>query len=172
MKKIKIHFPNWKDLSFQTANFYFSETEKKLNETVSTFMNNKDRAFGILKILLPILTVSVGFILSKENDWDKLIPAIYFFAFQSLGIACLVFVILPREIHTSGSIPSLLIHPQSISEDEKEQFIGIILNQCENLEPRILFNIKQNVFCSRLITLSIVLSGVFAPLSFIICLFS
>lgn len=171
MSNAKIEIPNWQSISVQTCNFFFTESEKRLQETITAYTSNKEAAHKILAIIIPVITLSSGYVFSLPNifDYSKTVAAITFITIQTISAALLVYSLLNRKIQTIGAMPQKLInHTQIIESDEKLQYVGIVLNHCKNLQDRIDNNSAINTRCANAVNAALLLSSVIAPAAFII----
>lgn len=170
-KNTIIPLPNWESISVQTANFFFSEAEKRLQESVSAYTANKEAAYKVLGIILPIVTISIGYIFNANlfSDFQKLVPALAFTFVQISGVGFIIWSLYARNIQTIGTMPIFLIkNDQIIPDDEKLQYVGILLNQCENIQDRIENNTGINTRCANFVNIALVVCGVLAPAIFVI----
>lgn len=172
MQKItQISLPNWERITIQTANFFFSESEKRLQESVTTYTTNKEAAYKILGIILPIITIAAGYIFNANllSDFRKLIPSLIFIVIQMAGAGFVVWSLFIRTVQTIGTMPALLIQDDLIIPDNGDlQYVGIILNQCENIQDRIDNNIGVNARCANNTNIALIICGIVAPTAFII----
>lgn len=150
-KEIKIDWrpeiDNWKHTSKDLAEFFFSQAEKLLKETIEISDSITERAYNIILILIPLVSILVGFIVGYKDDNPVavILSGICVAGFlYSLYEAALVFH--PKNLMFLGSEPKKLIQPVFIVPDEPQeiQIIEAIYSECANYQIRIEFNDKSN----------------------------
>jgi hypothetical protein len=154
-KKFKADFSSWRNITKETAKFYFDEAEKRLQETIVTSKNISDSTHKIITVLISMFILIFGFITTNILKPPSTDTTINFpLLFTSISV-CLILIralylaiqiLQPRSIMTTGIMPKKLINPSPIDKHGKTelQFIDILLSACENYQVRIDLNIASN----------------------------
>ncbi len=170
-KSFTVNFSNWQDLTKETAALFFTESEKRLQETLNSYALHTDKAFRILALQLPSITLVAGFVVFGNSIQGPVfnIPAFLFVLIQSIAIYYLIQVAQAFQIQPLGSMPKNLLVPETISKDNNGlQYIGWVINLCENMQDKIDHNARVNEKRAKCLNRAIWISGICAPiLSFI-----
>ncbi len=162
----KFNLPNWKKITDKTAALLYSEGEKRLEETVVTFNIFTDKAFRLLSLMLPSVTLVAGFVVYSNPiqqsgaNW----PAIVFVFSNIPPLILLIRTVSGYTIHTNGSLPRDLFLEDSIKDDIKgSQYIGTVVTLSEIIQDKINHNILINLRRAKLVKYALWCSGVVAP---------
>lgn len=145
MKKYQFPFSN-KNVPLDTLKFIFGQAEKFLISTVETGSTLNTRALNLLQILIPLLAGLLGYIatLINKKPYPITFEISLFFSvvlFISIGLAGLMYWL--RSEYDAGSEPSKLSNKELLNYDiEIEK--TFIINEIENYQNRINFNLAQN----------------------------
>ncbi|MCC6280997.1 MAG: hypothetical protein IT262_10375 [Saprospiraceae bacterium] len=172
----KFTLPNWEKITDKTAALLYSEAEKRLQETVSTFNIHTDKAFRILSLSLPSITLVAGFIVYSTPLQQSGInwPAITFISLNIMSVLVIIRLVLGHTIHVCGSLPRDNFDQSNFESDTPDtQYIGWIITLAERIQDKINHNTTINNRRADYLNYAMLLSGVAAPaLSFIVFLFS
>jgi len=156
MDKFKVDFNEWKQITPDTAHFYFSQSEKRLKETIETSKIISESARRLMAILLPLFLatvgLSVGYFPNDFVDGKGSMTWLLIVLVVLIG-TCLYILIeigMPRAILTTGSMPKNIIRKEPIIKQKESglQYLDILLNECESYQIRIDQNIETNVLRS------------------------
>lgn len=171
LMKTNFDIPNWEKISEQTANFFYSESEKRLKELLDACNQNQEVAHRMLNILLPIITLTIGYLFSKKwnQDWDLMVPATIFILFQVVSLIHLYLTIRHTEVHSLGSNPRDILKSNLIIEDnERAQYLQYIIGACEEMQNKIDHNRKINNQRANYNNRAMLFSTIFAPVGFLV----
>ena len=134
-------------IELSTLEFFYSQTEKSLNEKLKTFEIMSDRSYRFLSILLPIVLGLFGYsitqIVNSSLTILSLISLISFFIL-SYSCYCLYQNLFPKEIMSAGSNPRDLFNETILSNEGEIQKVAALLWECQNYQNRIDFNEIKN----------------------------
>lgn len=172
----KFILPNWEKITEKTAALLYSEAEKRLQESVNTFNIHTDKAFRILSLSLPSITLVAGFIVYSTPLQQSGInwPAITFVSLNIISVLILLRLVFGHTIHVSGSLPRDNFDQKNFESDTPDtQFVGWIITLAEKIQDKINHNTTINNRRADHLNRALIISGVAAPiLSFIVFLFS
>lgn len=178
--RFKILFSNWKDITPDTADFYFSQAEKRLIETLETSKNITSSTHKLISIFFPLFLLLSGYLIKSIDSINSQVSINSWFYFAGfitalIIIRCLfvcVSIIKPRKLLTTGSMPKLMINKEPIDRHgtSSYQLLDIILVECENYQKRIDKNIELNTEKARKLHLVYQLISVCLP-SILVLLF-
>ncbi|MDX2070616.1 MAG: hypothetical protein SFV55_19465 [Haliscomenobacter sp.] len=169
--EVTFNIPNWEKISGQTANFFYSESEKRLKELLDACNQNQEVAHRMLNILLPIITLTVGYLFSQKwnEDWALMLPATIFILFQVVALMHLFLTIRHGEVNSLGSNPRDMLKANLIIEDdERAQYLQYVIGACEEMQKKIDHNRAVNNKRATYNNRAMLFSTVIAPLGFII----
>lgn len=176
VNETKFTLPNWEKITDKTAALLYSEAEKRLQETVSTFNIHTDKAFRILSLSLPSITLVAGFIVYSTplQQYGVNWPAITFVGLNIISVWVIARLVLGHTIHVSGSLPKDNFDQKNFELDTPDtQYIGWIITLAERIQDKINHNTTINNRRADHLNHAMLISGVAAPiLSFIVFLFS
>jgi hypothetical protein len=154
---------DFKVLTDKTAALFYSESEKRLIETINTFNIWSDKAFKLLSLLLPSIVLLTGYIYNDGIDWNKA-PAVALLLLNIISIVLIVITISPYSIQPNGTLPSnLFVQDNLFPDSNNSQYIGWVVNLCENMEDKIHTNNIVNSKRATYINWAIYISGLIAP---------
>lgn len=140
---------NWQHTSKDLAEFFFSQAEKLLKETIEISDSITTKAYNIILVLIPLVSVLAGFIVGYQDQSGNQVLVI-------LATACLIGflyslfealrVFMPKTIVFLGSQPKKLVNPAYIisSESKDIQIIEVLYSECANLQAAIEANDESN----------------------------
>lgn len=171
MRKI-INVENWNIISLDTMKFLFLEAEKSLQATIQTNVTNRQAAYRIMGILLPLVAVSTGYLFT-HFDWPLFWPSVVFTVIESLGALVLILAVRSQSIMGLGTDPEDSIKDGYFVEydtDKAEQWqsVAVMLQHCHSIQDKIDHNRIQNTYIAKKVNLCVMLSAVFGPLIFVI----
>lgn len=133
----------WGDIGKDSAGMMLTLAEKRLSESVASAAIISTRADRLLSIQIPLLTVAIGYILSKsalhlENDY---LATVAYVALWPLSMS-LWFVarnFLPYKISVPGEDPKRMATSYQFDNDlqPEEKYINLVLNQLSSYQLRI-----------------------------------
>ena len=173
--KTNFDLPKWEKISEKTAALLYSEAEKRLQETINTFNIHTDKAFRILSLSLPSITLVAGFIVHSTplqqlgTNW----PAMTFVFLNIIAVGIIVRLVLSHTIQVSGSLPIDNFDQKNFESDPLcKQYIGWVVTLSERIQDKINHNTAINHDRAKHLNHAMLISGVVAPvLSFIVFLF-
>jgi hypothetical protein len=139
----------WDKINKDTAQLMLKQSEKLLDETIETAKTISAKSTQLMTILIPLSTILVGYLMQNlaKNGLN------YLSITSILGLVCIVISALycyknftPYEIALSGEYPHDIVASKYIDNSftEKQQYLNMVLNVCDNIENRILANDKFN----------------------------
>jgi len=134
-------------VELSTLEFFYSQTEKSLNEKLKTFEIMSDRSYRFLSILLPIVLGLFGYSITQivnSNFTVLLLISFVSFSVLSYSCYCLYQNLFPKEIMSGGSNPKDLFNETILSNEGDTQKISALLWECQNYQNRIDFNEIKN----------------------------
>lgn len=147
MKKWKIEIENWRHITIESIQFMFKQSEEALNETVKTFENNSKKTNQMFTLAMSIMTICIGYISDFSSKISELKLAAYFVVIMC---GCIIAVLYKNlffdQIGVKGSHPKYLLKEKYFNKEieDHEQFLNIILNECEKYQERIDRNKEVN----------------------------
>lgn len=161
----RIPLENWYKISPQTMDFYFAESEKRLLFSIENIKNSKQVAYRILGIVLPLVSVAIGFAFSKVG-LD--IPISIFVVSEAVGLFFIIRAMYSCLIMPAGAKPFELIKDDMVVEghDDRLQYLSVLLNYCEEYQFRIVQNDLVNKRLVRSVNAALTICAVVGPLLF------
>lgn len=171
MSKI-IDVENWGVISEKTMEFLFLEAEKSLQATIQTNVTNRQAAYRIMGILLPLVAICTGFVLT-HLEWALFWPAVAFIAIELSGALVLILGVRSQAVMGLGTDPEDSIKdgyfiPCESDKAEQWQSVGVMLQHCHSIQEKIDHNRIQNTYVAKKVNLCMLLSAVLGPIVFII----
>lgn len=169
--EITFNLPNWEKITDQTANFFYTESEKRHKELIDACQYNQDVAHRMLNMLLPIIVLTIGYLFSKQwnKNWEIMLPATVFISLEIIAIGFLMLTIRHGDVHSLGSNPRDMLKPELIIEDsDRAQYLLYIIGACEEMQKKIDYNKKVNNRRSRLNNVAMLFATILAPAGFLI----
>lgn len=159
----------WTEISEQTAKFWLDQSEKRMNGTVLTFYNNKQRAYTLMAIILPLIVAGSGYILQVSNS-KVLLPATVFVFVELVGISFVIKGLYSKAIYSQGFKPSDFVCNDMIlpNKPATEQFNAQILAYIGHLEHMIVYNESQGNEIAKYVNRAITICGLVGPAIFFI----
>ncbi|WP_373550440.1 hypothetical protein [Haliscomenobacter sp.] len=164
----RIELPNWRELTTESANFIYLESEKRLKEIIDACNYTQETAHKMFTVLLPIISIAIGYLFSKKwnDDWKIMLPAMVFISVQLIAIFFLMLSILHKTLHSLGSNPIDMLKPEFIVKDS--QYILYLIGICEAIQSKINHNHSVNTKTALRNNIAIILATFISPLSFFI----
>jgi len=147
MQNWKIEIDEWKKVSKDMVEFFFKQSEKKLEETIKTFESSSRKTNQILSISITLVTIGLGYFVKFKEE--NLYLNIMAFLLAIIGTV-IIFVLYKNlffdTIGVKGSQPKEIIKEKFLTPklSDEEQYINILLNECEKYQERINTNIEVN----------------------------
>ena len=147
----KIQVNDWEKINKESAMFIINEADKFLKYTIEVSDKITTRAFSFLLITLTILIGIIGFTFQSYKECSALSPnLICNFLFAIMLIIVSVFLILivsPRFFMMTGRSPKEIAINEFLCNDSltpELSYLALILNEIENYQAKIEYNIDQN----------------------------
>lgn len=155
---------DWTLVTKDIVTFYLSQAESCLKMSLEVHNIITLRAFTILSILIPTITLSIGYLLKQPNK-HTVIAAIALVA----GVLCLVpliILIFPRLWMQLGRQPkdffTSTVIDTEVSLPPDHLYVGIVMNEIENIQDKISFNERSNYRRLKLLKIVfIIIAGAF-----------
>lgn len=163
-----IDLPNWDNLTVQTVNFIYTESEKRLKEILDACQYIQEISHRILSILLPIISLAMGFVYQKKwsDDYRVMLPVLIFICVELVAIYFLLRTIRHKSLHSLGSNPKDLLKPHLVNVDENDlQYIGFVFAACKEIQSKIDHNKPINITMSANNNWAILFATVYAPIA-------
>jgi hypothetical protein len=145
----KTDIKDWRKLSKDTADFILAQAETLLKETLDTANSITVRAERIITLQVPLLVGLLVYIFNNLKDISHFLPltAVLCATVIISSIAACYNNFKKNEIDVPGEYPKNILSSRLIENkfDEKEQYLNMVINQCENFQLRIDKNDKLNV---------------------------
>ena len=145
----KTDIKNWNKISDKTASLLINQCETALKETNDTAKGISVRADKIISILLPIASGIIIYILNtpitKANIF--LVLTGFFSLIVIVFSLWLSYKSYKRyEVAIPGQFPEKILRSKFIDNDfdEKQQYLNLVVNICEDIQDRIDFNISKS----------------------------
>lgn len=166
-EKTTFDLTDWTVIAPKTADLFFTESSKRLQSSIDNFRNSKQVAHRLLGIVLPLIAVAVGYVYSKPEylTW----PVIAFVALEAAGLWFIVRSMYSQTFQPVGAMPVDLFRDDMFIKGQKEdlQYLGALLNHCENMQDKISQNEAANKFLTRNVNIALTLCAVAAPAVFV-----
>lgn len=169
---------NWTRINKDLINFYLNQAEAELKASLDVHDKVTQRAFTILTILIPVLSISFGYLIRQmsEHNADKflLVIAILVLIAASVALFFLIQLIFPRQWMILGRQPKeILISAAVDSNDEltpEQLYVGIVMGELENIQYKIDYNWAYNIQRLKILktVIWIISSSVFVVITLII----
>ncbi|MBQ0787464.1 MAG: hypothetical protein KBT69_08190 [Oceanihabitans sp.] len=143
MNNWKSDLKNWKKISKDTALFFLKQSEESLEETVNTFENYSNKTNQLLTISISLSTISLGYFFDYgETNLVLKIAALLLTILCFITILALHKNLFFDKIGVKGSQPKQIIKDKFFSNNlnSEEEYINIILNECDKYQDRIDLN--------------------------------
>jgi hypothetical protein len=154
---------DWTKITKDMVNFYLNQAEAELKSTLDLHDKITTRAFALLTILIPITTLTIGYIIRQiaEKNADKYLLAVAVVCLYAT-ISCLYLLIrlvFPRQWLSSGRPPKDIFTSQMIDTPheytDEQRYVGIVMREIENIQYKITFNDATSI--PRLYSLRVVI---------------
>lgn len=166
---------DWSKINKDLINFYLNQAESELKASLDVHDKVTQRAFTILTILIPILSLSFGYLIRQisEHNTDKFLLVIAIICLIAVIFALynLIRLIFPRHWMIIGRQPKEIFVSSLVDNDTltpEQLHIGIVMGEIENIQYKIDSNWIQNE--ERLKILKQVIWIIVSTLIFIIVL--
>src|SRR5688572_6661953 len=140
---------DWRKLSKETADFIFAQAETLLKETLDTANSITVRAERIITLQVPLVVALLAYIFNNLKDISSFLPLTALLCALVIisSIAACYNNFKKNEIDVPGEYPKNILTSRLIENkfDDKEQYLNMVINQCENLQLRIDKNDKLNI---------------------------
>ena len=141
---------DWTKLTKDTVNFCLSQAELSLKSSIEASDRISTRAFSILTVVIPIITLSIGYLFKQitEHNADNYILSLaifcLFFCFMSLFF--LIRIIFPRNWMSLGGQPKEIFTSNMLDNDFEPElkFIAIVMGEIQAIQLKIDFNRASN----------------------------
>lgn len=166
------HLPLQKsvDIKQKSLDFILNESEKRLNASVSSNINNRQSVYKLISVFVPVVTVTCGYALSNPN-WILLWPAIGFVIIELIGAALLVLSVWPQILMPGGTHPSNLVQdpmfPDVTQTSEYDQYRFMVLEYCDHIETKIKHNENKNSIMASRASWGVLFCALAGPLVFV-----
>jgi len=131
----------WEDISKDSIDFIYSQSELLLKETLDTAKGIGLKADRIITILSPLTAALVIYILNNICHINEFLPLTALFSTIVLivSIAFCYRNFQKYEIRVPGEYPKKLLLVENLIKiaDEKKQYLNLVINECENFQDRI-----------------------------------
>jgi hypothetical protein len=154
-----------KQITIDIADFIIDQAEKALERTLFIEDKTTDRTYGLLAIIIPLVSASNGFLLNEIDKSATLrIRLILFFCLVVLISLSLLFImlviILPRDTMQNGREPKAILQPNMLqTEDEHKRLLFMKINELSNLQYKISYNHIQNKIRISLFNWAIIITS-------------
>ena len=148
----KLSLENWEGTNVESLKYILQEAQKNLSHTLKENDKLTARGFTLLSIIIPIVSLSLAFLLKDILDAEGQVHHIMrYFVLGTLIILtfCLFFlirVIFPRNIMYDGREP-IDIAPEFLESNELSQeqlYPALLIGEIEVFQQKIDWNNKQN----------------------------
>jgi len=150
MSKFKIPKENWKSIPVKSAEFILNENKDYIDYTLKAAEKITNRASFLILILITLLSAIVGYSFDTviNNGLTSIIYINFFFIFTiTFLIIYLSLIIFPKKIMVKGRLPRELAQERFLilpKLTEKESYLMFVIQEIENSQVKIDFNLKQN----------------------------
>lgn len=142
----------WTKINKDLINFYLNQAESELKSSLDVHDKITQRAFTILTILIPVLSISFGYLIHQisGHNTDKFILVIAIAALFAAMVALfnLIRLIFPRQWMVMGRQPKEIFISAVIDNNKEltpEQLhIGIVMREIEDIQYKIDYNWEHN----------------------------
>ena len=154
MAEYRIELKNWKTANLESLKFILEHGLEHLEQTVEISNKITARAFTILSVLIPVLSVMLGILFNYQFEKTENMPPEGLMIVSVILIFpllyCLVLLIrliFPRLIQPLGRPPAELDDPDYLENPEynkNQQYLLMIINEIDNCQNKIAFNDASN----------------------------
>ena len=135
----------WDKINKDTAKLMLEQSEKLLDETTETAKTISAKSTQLVTILIPLATIIAGYLIQNlvKNGLDYLsITSILCLICISIGAIYCYKNFKPYKIAVAGEYPHDIVASKYIDNTftDKQQYLNMILNVCDNIENRIVAN--------------------------------
>ena len=141
---------DWTKLTKDTVNFCLSQAELSLKSSVETSDRITTRAFSILTIVIPIVSLSIGYLFKQiiDHTTDKYILIAAIFALFScfLSLFYLIRIIFPREWMSLGGQPKEIFTSNMLDNEFSSElkYVALVMGEIQAVQTKIDFNKLSN----------------------------
>ena len=153
----------WDVITPELIKFFLAQAESYLKQTMDVHDKLTARSFNLLTMLIPAITITVGVLLNSNAVVSAKLIAVCYTALVC-SVACtvmLTFIILPRNWMAIGRMPKELISDQIIQStielQADQRFVGLVLNELENIQMKIEYNERSNYRRQNMLRLVVIL---------------
>lgn len=150
MSKFKIPKENWKSIPIDSALFILNESKEYIDYTLKESESITNKSYSLILLLTTILSAIVGYTydIIVNNNISAIVYLNFFFTFMiTFLLVHLSIIVFPRRLMVEGRKPEelardyLLITPKLT---EKENYLSFIIQEIENSQYKIDFNLEKN----------------------------
>lgn len=141
---------DWTKLTKDIVLFYLTQAESNLKSCLELSDRITTRAFSLLTIIIPIITLTLGYLLKQiiegnANYWLLLISITCLI----ISFVCLYFLvklIFPRGWMPLGRQPNEIFTSHMVDNDldQDKKYIAIVMGEIECIQTKIDYNKLQN----------------------------
>ena len=141
---------DWTKLTKDTVNFCLSQAELSLKSSIETSDRITTRAFSILTIVIPIVSLSIGYLFKQiiDHTTDKyiLIAAIFGLFSCFLSLLFLIRIIFPRDWMSLGGQPKDIFTSNMLDNEFSPElkYVAIVMGEIQAVQYKINFNQSSN----------------------------
>jgi hypothetical protein len=147
--RIPIKFAEWGSISKDSIDFIYSQAELLLQETLDTAKGIGLKADRIITILSPLTAALIIYVLNNVCSIGEFLPltALLSVAVLILSIGFSYRNFQNYKIRVGGDYPKEMLTIENLKKipDEKQQYLNLVINQCEILQDRIDKNDIDNI---------------------------
>jgi hypothetical protein len=152
MEPWRTDIKDWTTLTKDLVNFYLAQAEACLKMSLEVHNIITLRAFTILSVLIPSITLSIGYLLMQPGQEPGIsFPTIISIIGLSAAVICLVpliILIFPRLWMQLGRQPKDFFTSEVVETEtpltSEQLYVGIVMNEIENIQYKIDFNDRSN----------------------------
>lgn len=164
MSSWKLNITNWTNIPIETALLLLNESTDYLKYTIDLSEKITQRAYTFSVVVIAAIGALINFMLSFkiETPYDKIVFALIFLSVLILFVLglYLVKIIFPFSLGQMGRQPKELNNDKYLTPSHltKEQsYLAFVVNEIQNNQVKIDFNLKANSERLRLLKTLIIL---------------